>query len=122
MGLANRILGFVNAPALMQRVIESLQGDSVDIGHYARKRDMLCNGLEKIGYEFTKPAGAFYLFPKSPIPDDAKFVSALQEERILCVPGSGFGWPGNFRLAFCVDDATIVNALPGFERAARRFQ
>lgn len=122
MGLANRILGFVNAPALMQRAIESLQGESVDISHYAKKRDLLCNGLEKLGYEFVKPAGAFYLFPKSPISDDVKFVSVLQEERILAVPGTGFGWPGNFRLAYCVDDKTIQNAMPGFENAIRRFQ
>ncbi len=121
MGLANRILGFVNAPALMQRAVESLQGESVDIRHYARKRDLLCEGLEKLGYEFVKPAGAFYLFPKSPISDDVKFVSALQEERILAVPGTGFGCAGHFRLAFCVDDKTIVNALPGFERAIQRF-
>jgi aspartate aminotransferase len=122
MGLANRILGFVNAPAMMQRAIESLQGESVDISHYAKKRDLLCNGLEELGYEFIKPAGAFYLFPKSPISDDVKFVSVLQEERILAVPGMGFGWPGNFRLAYCVDDKTIQNAMPGFENAMRRFQ
>lgn len=122
MALANRILGFVNAPALMQRAIESLQGENVDISHYAKKRELLCNGLEKLGYEFIKPAGAFYLFPKSPIPDDVKFVSALQEERILGVPGTGFGWPGNFRLAYCVDDKTIINAMNGFENAIRRFQ
>jgi aspartate aminotransferase len=121
MGLANRILGFVNAPALMQRVVETLQGESVDISHYAKKRELLCSGLEKLGYDFVKPAGAFYLFPKSPISDDVKFVAALQDERILAVPGTGFGCAGHFRLAYCVDDKTITNAMPGFERAIQRF-
>ena len=117
MALANRILGFVNAPALMQRVVASLQGMSVDISAYARKRDLLCDGLAGCGYEFIRPAGAFYLFPKSPVPDDVKFVRTLQKELILAVPGSGFGGPGHFRLAFCVDDETIKNSIPGFKRA-----
>ncbi|MFZ5571460.1 MAG: pyridoxal phosphate-dependent aminotransferase [Thermodesulfobacteriota bacterium] len=115
--LANRILGFVNAPALMQRVIAALQGVSVDISEYARKRDLLCDGLAACGYEFTRPLGAFYLFPRSPLADDVRFVRLLQEELILTVPGSGFGGPGHFRIAFCVEDKTIVNALPGFRRA-----
>jgi len=122
LGLANRILGFVNAPAMMQRVVAAVQGSAVDIKHYARKRELLCTGLEKLGYEFVKPAGAFYLFPKSPIPDDVEFVKALQEELILAVPGAGFGGPGHFRLAFCVDDAVITNAMPAFEKAIRRFK
>ncbi len=117
LALANRILGFVNAPALMQRVVSALQGMSVDISEYARKRDLLCNGLADIGYEFTKPAGAFYLFPKSPLADDVQFVRLLQEELVLTVPGSGFGGPGHFRIAYCVDEKTIVNAMPGFRRA-----
>jgi len=121
MALANRILGFVNAPALMQRVVAELQGKSVDIGEYARKRKLLCDGLAGCGYRFTPPAGAFYLFPESPIADEVAFVRALQEERILAVPGSGFGAPGYFRLTFCVDDRTIINAIPGFERAIRKF-
>ncbi len=122
MALANRILGFVNAPALMQRVVAQLQGLSVDIGEYARKRALLCDGLAAFGYEFVKPPGAFYLFPRAPIEDDVKFVQALQEELILAVPGSGFGKPGHFRLAFCVSDETIVNAMPGFQRAIGRFR
>ncbi len=122
MALANRILGFVNAPALMQRVVGSMQGISVDISAYARKRELLCGGLADLGYEFVKPAGAFYLFPITPIPDDVKFVRALQEELILAVPGSGFGGPGHFRIAFCVEDDTIVNAMPGFKRVMERFK
>jgi len=122
MALTNRILGFVNAPALMQRVVASCQGSRVDITAYARKRDLLCNGLEKCGYDFVKPPGAFYLFPKTPVSDDVAFVKALQKELILVVPGSGFGGPGHFRIAYCVDDLTITNAMPGFERVMKKFK
>ncbi len=121
MVLCNRILGFVNAPALMQRVIAGIQGLCVDVGEYRRKRDLLCDGLASIGYRFHRPEGAFYLFPKTPIEDDVAFVSALQKRRILTVPGSGFGGPGHFRIAYCVDDATIVNAMKGFEETFREF-
>ena len=122
MTLTNRILGYVNAPALMQRVVACMQGLSVDIGEYKRKRDLLCDGLADCGYEFTKPSGAFYLFPRTPIEDDVKFVKALQEELILVVPGSGFAGPGHFRIAFCCDDNTIVNALPAFKKVMAKFK
>jgi aspartate aminotransferase len=122
MALANRILGFVNAPALMQRIIASIQGASVDMSEYQRKRDILCNNLAECGYEFVRPSGAFYLFPKSPVPDDVKFVKTLQDELILVVPGSGFGCPGHFRIAFCVDDDIIINSIPGFKRAIEKFR
>ncbi len=122
MALANRILGYVNAPALMQRVIGSLQGISVDMSGYAGKRELLCDGLADCGYEFIRPSGAFYLFPKTPVPDDVKFVKTLQDELILTVPGSGFGGPGHFRIAFCVDDKTIINSMPGFKRAMERIK
>ena len=121
MAVANRILGYVNAPALMQRVVACMQGMSVDISEYARKREMLCEGLAGFGYEFVKPSGTFYLFPRSPIPDDVEFVDALKEQRILVVPGTGFNGPGFFRIAFCVDDSVIKNALPGFERAIGKY-
>lgn len=121
MALANRILGYVNAPALMQRTIQSLQGVSVDATIYQKKRDLLCTGLSECGYEYIRPKGAFYLFPKTAVPDDVAFVKALQEELILTVPGSGFGAPGYFRIAFCVDDDTIRGALPGFKRVLERF-
>jgi aspartate aminotransferase len=120
--LCNRILGFVNAPAIMQRVVAKLQGETVDIGEYARKRDLICGGLERLGYAFVKPKGTFYLMPKAPGGDDVAFVQALQEELVLAVPGSGFGLPGHFRLSFCVDDATITGAMPGFERAISRYR
>ena len=117
MAVANRILGYVNAPALMQRVVACMQGMSVDISEYARKRELLCEGLAGFGYEFVKSPGTFYLFPRSPIADDIEFVDVLKEERILVVPGTGFMGPGYFRIAFCVDDSTITNSMPGFERA-----
>ncbi len=120
--LCNRILGFVNAPALMQRVISRLQGVQVDAGIYRRKRDLLYEGLVKAGYEVTKPEGAFYLFPRSPLEDDVAFVRALQEKRILTVPGSGFGGPGHFRIAYCVDDRTIMGALDGFAEVRRAYR
>ncbi len=122
LALANRILGYVNAPALMQRVVACLQGLSVDISEYKRKRDILCAGLAEAGYEFIKPAGTFYLFPRSPIEDDVEFVRALQEELILVVPGSGFNGPGHFRIAFCVDDVTIINSMPGFRKVMQKYR
>ena len=115
--LANRILGFVNAPALMQRVVAELQGASVDNSIYTRRREVFCKILANIGYEFMPPKGAFYVFPKSPIADDAEFVSKLQDQKILAVPGRGFGAPGYFRLAFCVDDAVIERSAEGFRKA-----
>jgi aspartate aminotransferase len=120
MALTNRVLGFVNAPALMQRVVAAVQGESVDVGFYARNRDIFCEGLAEAGYDLVKPPGAFYLFPKSPIKDDVEFVRALQEELILAVPGSGFGRPGHFRLAYCVENNTIKKALPGFKRVMEK--
>ena len=122
MAVANRILGFVNAPALMQRVVACMQGMSVDIAAYAHKRDLLCDGLAACGYEFIKPAGTFYLFPRSPIADDVEFADALKEERVLVVPGSGFDGPGHFRIAFCVDDDVIRNSMPGFKKAIEKYK
>jgi len=121
MTLTNRILGFVNAPALMQRIVAELQGAQVDVSEYKKKRDLLCDGLAESGYTFLRPPGAFYLFPKAPIDDDVAFVNALQEELILVVPGSGFAGPGYFRISYCVDDETIVNAIPGFRKVMERY-
>ncbi|MBN1664142.1 MAG: pyridoxal phosphate-dependent aminotransferase [Deltaproteobacteria bacterium] len=112
--LCNRILGFVNAPALMQRIVARMQGASVAVEEYKRKRDLLCDGLASFGYSFIKPQGAFYLFPRTPIADDVQFVRLLQQKKILAVPGTGFGAPGHFRIAYCVPDETIIKALPAF--------
>ncbi len=117
--LCTRILGFVHAPALMQRIVVKLQDATVDVGVYQKKRDTLCAGLSRAGYKFAKPEGAFYLFVKSPIPDDVKFVKMLLKKNILVVPGTGFGGPGYFRIAYCVDDRTIINSMKGFEEAIK---
>ncbi len=117
----NRILGFVNAPALMQRIIPFLQGVSVNVNEYKRKRDLLCKGLGQAGYSFIKPEGAFYLFSKSPNPDDVQFVQELLAHNILGVPGTGFGRPGYFRLAYCVDDRVIEGSLEGFRKAMVKY-
>jgi len=122
MVLCNRILGFVNAPALMQRVVARLQGVSVESTVYQKKRDLLYAGLTDIGYDVEKPVGAFYLFPRTPIDDDVAFVQVLQKYNILAVPGSGFGGPGHIRLSYCVDDTTITGAMSGFERAFHEFR
>ena len=115
--LANRILGFVNAPALMQRVVAELQGASVDNSIYTKRREVFCKILAEAGYEFMPPKGAFYVFPKSPIEDDVEFVSRLQDQKILAVPGKGFGAPGYFRLAFCVEDSVIERSADAFRKA-----
>lgn len=120
--LCNRILGFVNAPSLMQRAIAGLKGVRVDVEAYRRKRDLLCDGLTSVGYEIVKPDGAFYLFPRTPIADDVRFADALRKRRVLTVPGSGFCGPGHIRIAYCVDDATIINAIEGFGEALKEFR
>ncbi len=117
--LSNRILGFVNAPALMQRAVEGVLRDTVDISVYKRRRDRLFTALTSFGYQCVEPEGAFYLFPKSPLADDVEFVARLQKKLILTVPGVGFGAPGYFRIACCVSDATIEGALKGFEEAIK---
>jgi aspartate aminotransferase len=115
--LANRILGFINAPAIMQRAVVELQDEVVDISLYARKKELICGVLKDAGIEFTEPKGAFYVFPKAPIADDVKFVAMLQEERILALPGVVFGSPGYLRIAFCVPEEVIINSADSFKRA-----
>ena len=114
----NRTLGFVNAPALMQRLVAGLQDASVDSGAYQAKRDLLYSNLTGLGFTMVKPDGAFYLFPKSPFADDVEFVKLAQKHDILLVPGSGFGAPGYFRIAYCVDTAMIERSLPAWEQLA----
>ena len=110
----------VNAPSLLQHAVARLQGITVDVSIYRRRRDLLCRGLSEIGYQFHVPEGAFYLFPKSPIPDDVKFTGILKEELILAVPGVGFAGPGYFRLSFAVPDATISGSMAAFKRAIEK--
>jgi aspartate aminotransferase len=110
----------VNAPSLLQHAVARLQGITVDVSIYRRRRDMLCQGLAELGYEFQVPEGAFYLFPRSPIPDDVKFTGILKEELILAVPGVGFGGPGYFRLSYAVPDATISGSMAAFKRAIEK--
>jgi aspartate aminotransferase len=117
----NRILGFVNAPALMQNIIRYLQDVTVSIPEYQEKRDFLYNALTKMGYSLVKPQGAFYMFPKTPIEDDVQFVRELQKFNVLTVPGSGFGAPGYFRISYCVSHQTLEGSLFGFTKAAEQF-
>lgn len=122
MTISIRVLGFVNAPALFQRVVGKFQRTSVSIADYEKKRDTLYAILTEAGFECVKPQGAFYMFPKSPIPDELEFVRALQqEERIMVVPGRGFGREGYFRIAYCVPMEKIIKAREGFLRAGDRY-
>jgi len=118
--LCTRILGYVNAPALMQRVVGRLQGMSVDVEIYRKKRDLFCAALTSMGYELAVPQGAFYLFPRAPGGDDLALAQALQERRVLVVPGRGFSYPGWFRIAYCVDTAVIERSFAGFRAVARK--
>ncbi|MBP7652425.1 pyridoxal phosphate-dependent aminotransferase [Candidatus Dependentiae bacterium] len=123
MVMCNRILGFVNASATMQRVIGNLIYEysvQVDKFLYERRRNILYDFLTSAGYEIYKTEGAFYLFVKSPIEDDVKFKDILLSENILAVPGTGFGRSGYFRLAYCVSEKTIFGSFPGFKRAIEK--
>ncbi len=117
----NRTLGFVNAPALMQRVAARLQNVTIDLDWYRSKRDLLYNSLTEMGYEMPYPGGAFYMFPRAPGGDDLAFINKLKELRVLVVPGSGFGTPGYFRISYCCAEEKIRGALPAFEQAIKMF-
>ncbi len=117
-----RTLGFVNAPALMQKVVAEIQNTSVDIDIYRKKRDFLYKNLIDIGYECTKPSGAFYLFPKSPCKSDLDFVEKLKEFLVLVVPGSGFGTEGFFRISYCVPDSVLKGSIKGFRKTFEYFK
>jgi aspartate aminotransferase len=119
---ANRVLGFVNAPALMQNIIRNLQNASVSIAEYKRKRDFLFTSLTRMGYSMTKPEGAFYMFPRSPIKDDLVFVDELKQMLVLTVPGSAFKAPGYIRLSYCLDDKTLEGSLSGFQKAIEKYK
>ncbi|GFK96071.1 Aspartate aminotransferase [Fundidesulfovibrio magnetotacticus] len=119
---ANRILGYVNAPAIGQAILLKALGSQVDASVYEDRRAAMAKVLADAGYEFHLPEGAFYFFPKAPGGDDVAFVGKLRDQRVLAVPGSGFGLPGYFRLTFCVDRKVIENAAEGFARAIQDFE
>ena len=114
---SNRVLGFVNAPALIQRAIKNVQNVSVDAELYRKKRDFLYAELIRIGYSVVKPQGAFYFFPKSPLKDEVVFTQKLAEKKVLVVPGRGFGSPGYFRISYCLPDKVLEGSIAGFEEA-----
>jgi aspartate aminotransferase len=117
----NRVLGFVNAPALLQHLVRNLQGVTISIEGYQKKRDYLYNNLTSMGFKIVKPQGAFYIFPKAPIEDDLAFLNELKEFKVLAVPGTSFKAPGYFRIAYCLDDHTVEGCLDGFRKVAQKF-
>ena len=119
--VATRILGFVNAPTLQQKVVEKCLDAKTDLSFYNRNREDLYNGLKECGFECIKPQGAFYLFVKSPVADEKEFCNAGKKYNILMVPGSSFACPGYVRLAYCVSHETIVNSLPKFKELAKEY-
>ena len=119
--VATRILGFVNAPTLQQKIIARCLDEKTDISYYDRNRETLYKGLEECGFECIKPEGAFYLFVKSPVENEKEFCAAAKEYNILIVPGSSFACPGYVRLAYCVSYETIVNSLPKFRELSKRY-
>jgi aspartate aminotransferase len=114
---ANRTLGFVNAPAFMQNVVRGLPNYSLNLAEYTAKRDFIYLNLTQMGYSVVKPAGAFFLFPRAPVPDDYAFVNGLNNYRVLTVPGSLFHAPGYFRVSYCVDTKVLEGSLAGFRYA-----
>ena len=121
LNLSNRILGFVNAPALMQRVVARLTEEKCDVESYLRRRDILGKGLSEAGYDYVNPEGAFYIFCRAPGGNDIAYVQHLQKYNVLVVPGTGFGGPGYFRIAYCVPQDTITRSLPVFRKAREDF-
>lgn len=118
---ATRILGFVNAPSLLQKVVGKCVDAEVNVEPYNKNRELLYGSLMEYGYECIKPQGAFYLFVKSPVADEKEFVAAAKKHNILVVPGSTFACPGYVRIAYCVSYDTIKNSLPGFKALAQEF-
>jgi aspartate aminotransferase len=120
--VANRILGFINAPAIWQWVVAAAPEVTVDVAQYQAKRDLLCGALQSMGYDAPHPQGTFYVWARTPIPDDIAFIGLLQQEGILAVPGVGFGRRGYMRLSLTITPDEIVRSLPGFDRAMRRVE
>ena len=120
-GTATRILGYVNAPSLMQKAVAKCLDAQADVPYYDRNREDLYNGLKEMGFECIKPQGAFYLFMKSPVADEKVFCEAAKKQHILIVPGSSFACPGYVRIAYCVAHETIIKSMPGFKALAEEF-
>ena len=118
-GIANRVLGFVNAPSLFQRVVAECLDEQTDVSGYDRNRKLLYDGLSELGFECVKPQGAFYLWVKTPI-EEKEFVQAAKELRILLVPGSSFACPGYVRIAYCVAAETIERSMSAFKELAAK--
>ena len=119
--IANRILGFVNAPSLIQRAVAKVLDEQTDIAYYNRNRELLYGSLKEYGFECIKPEGAFYLFVKSPVADEKEFCNKAKAYNILMVPGSSFACPGYVRIAYCVAYETIERSLPSFKKLAEEF-
>jgi aspartate aminotransferase len=119
--VANRILGYVNAPSLIQRAVAKCLDAKVDVEVYNRNRELLYNNLVSYGYECVKPQGAFYLFIKALEENDKTFSEAAKKYNLLIVPGSAFGCPGYCRIAYCVDYSMIERALPEFKKLAKEY-
>ena len=122
LGIATRVLGFVNAPSLQQRVIARCIDAKVDVSVYDKNRKLLVENLRKFGYECASPDGAFYLFVKALEEDDTAFSNRAKKYNLLVVPGSGFGCPGYVRISYCVDYDMIERSLPFFEKLANEYK
>ena len=120
-GTATRILGFVNAPSLMQLAISECLDECADISVYEDNRNKLVKMFDEIGFPYIKPEGAFYLFMKTP-DDDKVFAENAKNERILLVPGSAFSCPGYVRIAYCVDTGVIERSYEAFKRLSDRYR
>lgn len=122
MVVANRILGFVNAPTLQQKVIKKVIGQTADLSVYEENKNILYKALIEMGYECVEPKGTFYMFPKCPIADDKEFCKKAKDFRLIIVPGSNFACPGYFRIAYCVDKSTVENSLESFRQLIKFYK
>ncbi len=122
LSVANRMLGFVNAPSLMQKALVASMGAKTDVAYYDRNRQLIYGSLAKLGFTCAKPQGAFYLWVKSPDADEKKFVEAAKRHHILLVGGATFSCPGYVRLAYCVSYEMIERSLPAFKKLAEEYR
>lgn len=120
--IATRVLGYVNAPSLFQRVVARCIDAEVKVEEYNKNRETLYNGLCELGFECIKPQGAFYLFVKTPVADETEFCNEAKKQNILLVPGRSFACPGYVRIAYCVSYDTIINSIPGFKKLAEHYK